>query len=493
MSTTTPPIPVDPWEQRRWDHTRLRRRLISGEWRADLQRRVIQAVGPTRAEAWGVGSGLAYAGGGTAYGGVDLSSNILMQVSGQLACMYDRPPSVAHPDEISGEVMAATLERAGWASLMQRIQRDTLALREMMIRVDVALDSAADLRVSLRPVYPDLVVGAATPARPDELASVREARLRADPLTGEHRWTWDALDVRDPAHPSYRVIDAVTGDDVTLVYLGADLSGAAYPYRDSDGRPVLPYVLWHASRCPGLWDAWAGVELVEGTLQAGVHWSHLAHAMTQAAHPQRYAVGVELPNSHVTDGEGRARHEVVADPATVLMLQPSPDAPGGMTIGQWQPGADIGAMTDAVERYERRVAAFAGVSASDLLRVSGDPRSGYALMISREGKREASKRFEPVFRRSDEQLCRVIAVLVNRLSGTRLAEGGYRIGYQPVPLSADERKAEVDETLELLDRGMLTRVEAMMRVHGITRSAAEGRLAVTSLEGYHGRAGEAAG
>ncbi|MCB9681828.1 MAG: hypothetical protein H6733_10175 [Alphaproteobacteria bacterium] len=428
---------------------------MSGRWRPDLQARVREQIGSQRAEAWGVG---------TSASGVDLSSNILSSVSGQLACLYDRPPRVSHPEDPAG-IVADLLRGAGWDSVMQRVQRDTIALREYCLHVQVLVDTAGKAHLVLRPVAPDLVIAEADPAQPEVPVVIREAIQRAHPTTGATTWFWDVYDIRDPAHPSYRILSIDEKEDWTVPMAGAAMEGDAYPYRDRAGRPILPWVLHHASRTGCLWDAYYGIELVDGTLQAGVHYSHLAHAMVQAAHPQRWALGCSIAGDPVDpDGDGRVRHEVVTDPAAVLMLMPAEGFDGQPSVGQWSPGAEIDKMSAAIEAYERRVSAFAGVSASDLLRVSGDPRSGYALSISREGKREASKQFEAVFGVADRQLCRVVACLTNGGLGLDIPEDGYDVAYQALPLSAEERRAVLDETTTMLDRGLIDQAQAQSRL-----------------------------
>ena len=145
---------------------------------------------------------------------------------------------------------------------------------------------------------------------------------------------------------------------------------------------------------------------------------------------------------------------------------------GTPVVGQWGAGVSVQELSDAVRSYERRVATFAKISASDIQRMSGDPRSGYALMISNEAKREASREYEPVFQLSDRHLLAMVAKMVNRQAGTTLPESGYDLTYQALPLSAEERKALREELDWLLDRGAITEDEAQERLHaaGLVKS-----------------------
>lgn len=459
MITTAPPIPNDQAEHDRWQHTRLRRRMMYGAWAPDLNDRLRQQIGNVRREAWG---------------SPDLSSNVFRSVVSQLSVQYDHWPTIGH-DDGAGELTAA-IEAGGLWPLMARVQRDTLALREMLVRVDIADDGG----LTFRPVFPDLVIAKSHADRPSDPVMLKEARQRTDPDTGRTAWYWDVTDISDPSAPSFKVVDQA-GNDVTETYTGtANLSGDAYPYRKSDGKPFVPYAMYHASEAATLWDAYEASELVEGSLTCAVLWSMFSHSVRSASWPQRYAIGVELPSAAYTDenGDGAGRSAIVTDPATVLMLRQSEDMAGQAMIGQWAAGADPEALQRSIVAFERRVAAYAGLSGSDILRQSGDPRSGYAISVSRAAQREAQRRWEPMFRAGDIRLLTICASLLNREHGSSLPETGYRIGYEGVPLSNEEKQAQQQHITAMLSLGLMDKIDAYQMLHaGISRPDALKALA----------------
>lgn len=467
-STPIPPMPTDPAEAARWEHTRLRRRMLYGAWREDLDRRIGLAIGAVRREAWGV---------------PDLSSNVFRSSMQSLAVLYDRRPKVSHNEPGAADLLSSYVVDAGLWPLMQRVQRDTLGMREMFVRVDVVADrdEPDSAEVSYRPIPPDLVLAYAHTEHPDEPVEIREMRLRRD-KHGKPRWTWDVLSIADLDRPFYRVLAAGSdaGEDLSMEYLGVDggLVGEAYPYRYSDGRPLLPVVLYHAAKTGMLFDPYEASELVEGSLNVAVFWSMFGHVVRQASWPQRYAVGVRVPSATI-DGNEQAtlRESVIPDPATVLLFEASDE---GMSpqISQWDAGADPQALQDAISMYERRLAAFAGISPSDVQRVAGDPRSGFALAINREAARESQRRYEPVFGPIDEELLAITAALINRVQGTNLPEDDYRVAYESLPPSAEERQSEREHIVGLINAGLLDRVEAYRQLHpGLSRADAEAALA----------------
>jgi hypothetical protein len=118
----------------------------------------------------------------------------------------------------------------------------------------------------------------------------------------------------------------------------------------------------------------------------------------------------------------------------------------------------------------------AGIPASDIQRLSGNARSGAALSITNEGKRELQRRYQPIFENADQQLIRICAILLNRHSDAieaeakaagdpippryRYPEGGYSLTYAKIPRSPSELKEHREHVLALLDRGMMSPVEA---------------------------------
>ena len=53
------------------------------------------------------------------------------------------------------------------------------------------------------------------------------------------------------------------------------------------------------------------------------------------------------------------------------------------------------------------------------------------------------------------------AILLNRVTNTKYPEGGYSVQYRSIPLSGSELDARRKHALELLDAGLMTRVEAL--------------------------------
>jgi hypothetical protein len=422
-----------------------------------------------------------------AMGLVDISYCALRTTSYELATLYDAEPDVKHNQLASPNIdrlvgSAGSIARSGLWSQMSRFQAYTLALREMWMRADVE-----DGRLVYRPVPPHMTMAEADPARPNVPTLFGELRLRQ--VDGQLLWTFEVWDIRNLAEPTYRVVEALDGwkfgRDLTRLVHGATYDGANYPasWRRSNGTPIIPAILYHASTYGDrLFDPFANIELYTGSLQLGLFYSYLAHCIRDASYPQRYAVGVRVAGMDASDlGSRAARSEVTTDPTTILMLDPISETSQPM-LGQFAAGSDAEKLEAVIAAVAHRLATDAGLAPSELQRTSGSARSGYAISLSQEGKRQAQRRYIMQFRASDEALVGLSAVLYNRWSEantepTNYPEGGYSVIYREIPLSPQEMEARRKHVLEMLAAGLMSEVDALRFFGSLSEQDAIAQLA----------------
>lgn len=457
-----PALPTD-IDETRSQHTALRRRMIQGNWREDLEKSMLQHFSSARYAAIGV---------------PDLSSNILEQITRQLSTLYNNGVTITHREdgrnitELVGTDGYVT--RSGWAILMQRAQQMTLALRDCFVRVDVSphVDGGdtAHPGIQYRIVTPDYVYCESAEDSPDVPKYYMEQRLRLHPGTGAPVWIADVFDIRDPNDPIFGMYEIESngklGADVSEVFMGHPTHrGASYPYIGQDGIPFLPLELYRAEKTGQLWNAFNGSAMLYGALNAATLSSWWLHLYRSSSWPQKYILGASLAGLGTSDQDTVARRQTIeTDPASILVFQGDPDHTGQPMVGSFQAGSDPMAMMEALAMYEYRVCTAAGLS-SAVLRQSGDPRSGYSLSISREGQREAQRMYANIFQSYDENLMAKTAKLTNRFLGTSLPESGYRVRYTHLPKSSEEQAEDRKNILELLEAGLLSPVEAIMRLH----------------------------
>ena len=457
-----PPKPQAPddYNQKRWNHTALRRRICQGIYEDDLIYELKRHFPTDRLEVLGP---------------PDLSSNCLLQISQQLAMLYHQEPTVTHGATDISELVgrAGFVSTAGFFQLMSRVQMLTIALRECFVRIDVTPDRPDELvrtpSLLYRVVTPDFVICEASPDAPDTPLYYQELRLRVDPETHRPVWIADCLDIRDENNPKFALYTiSPTGqleDDVTEKYLGQPaMTGDKYPYRSSEGRPFLPVQLYHAEKTGVLFDAFSQSQITYGSLTASALFSFYVKCVRDNSWPQKFAVGVYPMGLSQVDGDMTSRRaSITTDPSSILMFAGDPDSNAQPMIGTFQ-FSDPDKILESITKYETRVCSSAGLSA-EILRQSGDPRSGFAISLSREGQREATKKFAPIFRYVDEMTIAKSAMLANRFLGTNLPEKGYRVQYQPIGLSAEEQQKQTEDIIKQLGAGLISPVDAIMKLN----------------------------
>ena len=452
-------IPAPMGEDRdRMAEQAFRRRVLTGRWSEDLKHTITQAVGTKRADAWKL---------------PDTSSNPARQYCHAVSELYTRPPTVSHPTDAAGAaVVLRALTEAGWVSRMQALQPLTVGVREGIQRVDLVGE-----RIVLREVDPSLVTAKGRPGDRGQPRKVCEYRQRIDPRDrGRVSWVREVWDTRTASVTLYDE----QGDDVTAIHYGD--TSYPYLYRDQSGelRPIMPYIFYHATNTGRLFDPYEMGEIFTGTLMGGVFWSFFSHRLRSASWPQRYTVGLTAagiePSTNTFDGFGEGRRDiVVADPAVVLALEPIEDMTGQPMIGAFPDGSPLSEYVDAVTTYDRHTISTAGLDASEIQRMDGDPRSGYAISLSAHGKREAKRRFEGTFSASDALLCATVARMLRGGVDTgrivaladryaNLPTGGYAVGYTALGLTPEEKRALSQEMTGLVSAGVLTIDEARQKL-----------------------------
>lgn len=442
------PMPADPEDQTRWAHSSMRHKLLDGEWEELGNDMLANHFGEDRRESKGV---------------LDMSSCPVRQIAGELAVLYHRPPLVSHRSEDVSELCGpgGLLSQVGLWTKMRELQRYCWTLREYFVRVDYSVTRD---RIIYRLVSPHNVISVSDVDECDRPLLVRELRSRV--IDGEDAWTWDVLDIRDPGNPQYRVELQDRGKlvDITEAVLGGDKTGDNYPYRKSDGTPILPYVLYHAKDTGRLWNAHDGIEAIIGSLNAAVYWTWAGVAAKDASFRTIIVIGADADGvsvrQSVEDGGAPVRY-LRLEPGAIQFLNATGD--GQALVQEVGPGAQVADLEEFATRYERRVAVFAGISPSDIQRQGGDARSGYAIAISNQGKREAQAQQIEIYRRYDQELLSVTACIVNEATGTNYPEDGYILGYQPIPKTPEELRAEREEVEFELQHGFIAPHQALMR------------------------------
>ncbi len=424
FSLDTPPFfPADPEMMLLVTEQRRRRAMIYGGWPEIARERTCRRLGVTRTDVMG---------------DPDLGANAFLGVMQALAVLYSETPKITNSiDPSAVDLMVALVDRAGLWPRAQRVQRDCLAMREILLAVDgrrigTSGDPARDLRMSYRPVPVDLTEMVPDPFDPERPIEVCEYRRRL--LGGTKKWTkeyWSLDGV-----PSHRVSDGTVDLSAEYDLPPGGVFGGAYPskYVDSEGRPHLPYVLYHAALTGNLLDSFNGIELVEGTLEATTDWTYFHHVLRNAAFGKICGIGVR-PVTHLDEN---GRKITISDPTAFHEFEVQDGFAGQPSLTMLTQSVSAVDVGEAISILDRRIAVFAGIDPSEIQRAGGDQRAGYAIALSMEGKRQAALRYAPVFRYADSETLALTAIVANRLWGTQiLPEDGWGVEYAGIGPSLD--------------------------------------------------------
>ena len=353
------PLTIDMGERSRMQESARRRRMLDGVWEIDLVEAMAQYISAEQMAAWGR---------------PDLTKNVFRSVVSQLSILYDREPIIDHPDPTAAERMRELCRGAGVWTQGPQLQRLVIGQREAFRRV-----SWEDGRLLVRLVPVDCTEAEAHANTPSEPHTVYEYRRRE--LDGADIMTRDVLSVE--AGGVYRIESADGQRDLTVEFLGQEYSGDAYPYRDQDGAPVLPYVLTHALDTGRLFDAYEGRELVEGSLKVAVLWSFWSHIVFDCSHPQRYGVNARPAGLAADPRNDEHATFIATDPASLLLMEAAnPDA--AVALGQFAPGGDPVQVGVAIRDYSADLAMDFDLAPGDVQRSHSDARSGYAIHVVNE-------------------------------------------------------------------------------------------------------------
>jgi hypothetical protein len=447
-----PPAFREPDDSARVAHSGLRGRMIDGTWADDAADRHRQFFSDATWEFLPP---------------PDLSHNAFLLYTDAKSTIYDDPYKTIPED--APEILTTELR-----ALQQENLRYVNALNEGVMRVDVV-----DGRITYRVVRVDCVGDAESSSnRPDVPMAITEIRPRSyvDPQGVKvSEFTMERWDVRDPAKPIFEIKayrQTVSGGDPVLVDVTReyvpDLEQGEYPYpyRDTAGAPIFPYVLYHSKVGNVLFRPWAGMEVVEGTLNASALWTFWMMGVRDGAHPQRWTIDLDVDGMTLRKPDSSpAQGYVQMNPAAILRFKSKSDRGG--SAGQFQPAMTPSDMAEANLQYEASLSQFAGVDAPDVQRSASS--SGYALVVSQDGKRKAAKKLETPCRMADTLLFATASRLANAyLSVTPpLPESPeeWSITYAKPRRSIDEIKAGYEEAKAMVDLGVWDEVDVVQHLH----------------------------
>lgn len=436
----------------------IRRTFLEGTWDGLLAAHGTAQLGPLRARL---------------VGEWDIASNLQKSIAEQTCTMYDEVP------QVTPAALADLVDAGGYWAIARQNQQYVRVCHENAVYVGWD----PDWRVPTYELVPaDQITVDTAPYNRTRPVTVWRAVRRV--LDGELVWTWDRWSVADipvGAGASYRIMSNDRRVDLTARFPAeAEYARARPAVLDEDGRPLLPYVVYH-DRGPasGYWSpACRDREVTFGTLQVGLLFTAAVHGVLRASWSQRILSNGRVKGGTTEQIVGTAVRMVTPDPTMILQVEGD-----GVAWGEWGSPLDIEKSERFARIYEARLAVHYGIPPSDLVIESLNPASGASIVVSQAGKRAIAKRDAVNFRRADTALFAVTAAIA-RAYGVPAAARGAKARYSGVALTIEERVRLSPIVIAEIGAGLLDRAEGYAELHpGMSvEDATDAILAATKRE-----------
>jgi hypothetical protein len=480
-----PPPPSDD-VRLQWDESGLRHRLMRGAWRNDADDRLKEFFAE---ETWDY------------LPRTVLAFNPHKMFAVQTATLFDGAVTVHVADQPEADVAALGLDLL-WPQQQETLEHVRSANDCFVLR---SWDSKRQ-RVRYMPVPPDCVDVEPDPDDPTQPCRVVHYRRRSVVGLGKV-WCRDTYDfsARDPdgrivpllqieAWVKRRHQDAGSYDegrwvDVTYEVMPelrprdpsapppVDADGneipappprrGQWPYwtdATEDAEPIWCWTAYHARVGTKLLDTWSGCELVDGTLITAVLWTYWLGGFRDVAYQQRWMLDADIAAKPPASPGSQSVGWVASNPMAVMKLKSTETGRPG-SAGQWAQPFDVEKAAQAISNFMASLALFAGLSPADVsIGNAGLSRtSGYAIEVSRDGRRKVEKRMVAPIGIADRHNLAHAAMLSNAYAGTDLPTEpeAYTVVYSETPRTVEEIRVEVESNRALTEAGLRHPAEAL--------------------------------
>lgn len=422
--------------------TRLRHRLLCGEWRTDLENYILSHISGARKKLWGRPA---------------TSFSFMKTVYEQMAIRYNQAPIVKNSlvDNDATSAFIQSVSDSGLWQLMQQHELFVLAFNESLVEV-----RPTPLGLVFELIRPDLVEITPNRYKKNQAVKIRKW-AEYETQNGQCDWVLESWSVEDPAEPIFRLED-LQGRDVSEKFGVEPMVGPAYPFYDDSGVPLLPIILYHKMPGACVWNPFQGAETVDATLELGMLYTYWTHCVKNASFPLRTTVDLEPMGATSEDGRVRIMD---TDPTGLARFRAVPN--GNPQFYQFDTAVDPAALHAVFIERERKLIRNAGISESDL-KEGADPMSGRALALTREALRTIQAKYEVQFRHGDEQLLKAAAAawnfgVKNLFDGVPVPTDGWKIAYPAIPRSHEELSIQQQKDDLQLQMGLTSRLRIFMR------------------------------
>ena len=467
-----PPLMPTDYDQRRVSETLPMKLVLDDDWR-DVAREWMESfLDPELLDSWGE---------------IDTSDNVFGAMATALSQPghYSRGWEVRHTNRSANRVTGPTgmMATSGYPSRMTFVERYAWGLVDQPVHIQAP--DGDTLR--FQPVCPTKIYAEGSADDPSTPVALWHLRWRYVPKVAVSMWCWDKYDIRNPKTPTFHIEageeievngEKVTeGEDLTADVLGPEFAGPyqgdAYPWRAQDKSPLIPYAFLRTIDSGRMWTYMGRYGCFKATLVVAQVATYVLHAARDASGSMVLTYGLERPATQVERrGERNASNRIVFSPGMVAFLQPKQGAGDKIGVHTIGPGANLQPLTQFLHMYRQLAAERCGVSGGSAIRNDANPTSASALLISENAKMSAVRAADPLFRKFDADVMRVVSAVL-RPHGVNVPESGYTFEYyNPPPTPAEMRERREQEKFDE-ENGYASKVSNYMARHeGASRADA---------------------
>jgi hypothetical protein len=383
----------------------------------------------------------------------DVAANPYPWLHDQLAALYNDEIAVSGGD---GPTIAAVKASGHWGA-MQHVQRDTLALREVAVLLEVPEKG----RISTRTVFPDLwddIRGCRD--QPREIARI--AFWVESPGNDDTDWELWEYQIEDEAgNPAPRWSKSLLTQSKGSLEEVEVREGEEYPCHTPGGAPFIPLCLYHAADTSRIQDWQTGTDIVTGAISSIIDSTAVTFAFDDACYRMPYVIDLEPVGATVENG----RVKLSAAPGSFLRFQTPANSQGGRPeVGVVDAPADPEAM---------------GITQADMTRSSAEVKSAASLVVSSAQRAELQRRQKPVFQPADQRFLTIAGWLL----GVDVDPQAWKIEYPAVQLDENTLIARQQVVADGFANGTMTELEAVKYLHpSFTEAEARAHLATAKAE-----------
>jgi hypothetical protein len=317
---------------------------------------------------------------------VNQSQNILKRVINEISTVYKAP---ARRDFNGDERYQEIIDRARLDIKLKKINRYTNLLNETLLRISVRGGSIAyDI---ITPNIVTIIQNEIDPTKADAIIY----RLTRNNTIGDDQifyYYWDVLGNHYILDKDFRI------NSIIYDAMASQGDPAWYPYRDEEGKPVLPFVIFHREEPEdSFWDQTSGRDLINATVMIGIKMTLFDYYFKVASFKQPYIIGDEIS----------VPSKQILDPLTVFQAKGE-----GAQIGLLDMQINLDQLKDALIFQINSIINNYGISA-DQWSLSISEISGRALKIRNRALLEIRQEQIPYYRDYEKEIFEKTKIINN--------------------------------------------------------------------------------